>query len=261
MALDDESLGVMMTLAGGEGGVDGANLDVGVCDARVGDVGLKLSRDTRVGGTSTTGSTWRGLGGGVGRVEPESVGVVVIPEGHNEGHAGRQGLTHSRKASLCEETGIVTEGSLLGGAVVSSDGVTGNASNGGRWVGDDLATLDVEALDLSEWVTDELSDDSEWRRRVNGQALSVEVSDTLAIRVEVTSIGIAGSGVSVARVGSSAVVRLTLHLGEPFAWVRSESIRNRVCLPDIHLGAARTVVANTSIWVIAGWRPAFDVAL
>jgi hypothetical protein len=40
-----------------------------------------------------------------------------------------------------------------------------------------------------------------------------------------------------------------------------DSRRNGVCFPDIHLGAARAVVSNTSVGVVSGWHPAGDITL
>jgi hypothetical protein len=43
--------------------------------------------------------------------------------------------------------------------------------------------------------------------------------------------------------------------------VRSKSLRNGVCLPDIHLGAAASVATNTSVGVVGRWLPTLNVGL
>ena len=87
-------------LRGGEGGVDWAELDVRVGDGGAWGVGLDVVRYARGDSASTTGSAGGGVGGGVGGVEPEHVGVVVVPYGHDEGHTGTEGRAHGAESTV-----------------------------------------------------------------------------------------------------------------------------------------------------------------
>ena len=95
-----------------EGGADRAELDVGEDDAGVGELGLDLSGDTGGGCASTTGDT--GLfgvgGGGVGRVEPQHVDAVVVPERHDEHVSARKRRTHTVHAAEVGKRRDVAEG-------------------------------------------------------------------------------------------------------------------------------------------------------
>ena len=105
----------------GEGGADGAELDVAVGNVGVGAVLLDVSGDTGGCGARSTGNTRGGgtAGGGVVGVEPEHVGCVVIPNGENENDTTSEGLTEDLEATLALEGGGITEGSLERAARVS----------------------------------------------------------------------------------------------------------------------------------------------
>jgi len=132
----------------GNRGVDGAEADVGEADVGVGDLGLDLSGDTRGGGARAADGAELGAVDGVGRVEPEHVGSVVVPDGHDQDHGLGEGLAHLDHATLGVEVIRVAESldALLAEGVV--DGVALNAGDLGGGVGDDAAVLGVEALDL-----------------------------------------------------------------------------------------------------------------
>lgn len=61
-----------------EGAVDGTELDVAVDDRGRGSVGLDIGGSTARGGARSTGGSQSGRVGGVGRVQPEHVGVVLF---------------------------------------------------------------------------------------------------------------------------------------------------------------------------------------
>lgn len=68
-------------LGGGiKGGADGTELDVGEDDGGAGNLDLDLGGDAGVGGTAAALEAGAGLVDGVGRVEPEHVGVVLAKE-------------------------------------------------------------------------------------------------------------------------------------------------------------------------------------
>jgi hypothetical protein len=86
------------------GGVERADLDVGVGDGRIGLLRFDVGRDTRGGWASTMGGTGGGQVGGVGRVEPKHVDVVVIPDGEDKNHALGHGLVHGVKPPLAAKS-------------------------------------------------------------------------------------------------------------------------------------------------------------
>lgn len=218
------------------GRVDGSEADVGVDDLRAGGTGLDVTGDTRGGGAGSTGSTLRGGADGVGRVEPEHVGVVVIPQRHDEDHTLGESLTHLGESTLVLEGGLVTKGSLLSVTVGIGDGVVASDASLGRVrVGDQLAVLDVVTADLGQHAAglDELGHDGEDLGGVDGQALAVEGGVALAVAVEVASIGVALSSVAVGAVSTSALITVAHDLADGLARVGSERSRDRVGLPDV----------------------------
>ena len=98
-----------------EGRADGAELDVGVGDGGVGDLSLNISGDTRGGGARTTRDTGLGSisGSGVVGVEPESVGIMIVPDGEGENHSLGEGGVHALQATLGSKVVLVTEEGLI----------------------------------------------------------------------------------------------------------------------------------------------------
>jgi len=248
-----------------DGRADGAEADVGEDDVAVGDLGLNLGRDTGGGRASTAlGAGGAGLVDGVGRVEPEHVGVVVIPDGHDQDHRALEGLAHLSHTALAVEVIDVTEGDLLGIAPLLGDGVAGVAGDLGLGVGNDLAVLNVEALDLAEdasRVLVELGDDGHLLGGVDGHALAVEGLVALAVGVEVAAIRIANTSIALRAVGATAAVALAAALADNGARVRSEGSSHVVGLPDIHLRAAAAIAAETGVGIIGRRGPVLNVGL
>lgn len=89
--------------------------------------------------------------------------MVVVPDGHDEHHALGQGVAHLAEPTALVEDVLVAKRRLLLVAVVLRDRVARDARDGGLRVGDDLAVLDVEALDVGELAArgDELRDDGD----------------------------------------------------------------------------------------------------
>lgn len=84
------------TRARSKGGPDSANLDVAVCDLRIGAVLLNVIRRTRGSGASSTRETGgrRVLVGRVSRVEPEHIDGMVVPDGQRQHHTAADGTAH-----------------------------------------------------------------------------------------------------------------------------------------------------------------------
>lgn len=251
-----------------EGGVEGAELDVGEGDGGVGELGLDLFGNTRVGRARATLVTGARAVSWVGGVEPEHVCVVVIPDGHDEdhtlGHTGGHGLEST--VVFPAVLGLVKD--VLGGITeFLVDGVASDTFDLGLRVGDDGAVLDVEALDLGESagvitsVGDELSDNSEGLAGVNDHALTVELLVAHAVGVEVTSIRVTRTSVALLRVGTTTVSSSAHDLAGLVAGVRSEGGSHGVGFPDIHLSTASTVASDTSVGVVVRRGPVLNVAL
>jgi hypothetical protein len=186
---------------------------------------------------------------------------MIVPNGHDKSHPARHSTAHRCEAAMCLEGIVITEGSLLRITESCSDGITSNVGDSGLGIWNDRSTLDVESIDLSERIADELSDDSEDFRGVNSKTWAVERGVSHAVGVEITSVGIASSGVSVCRVGTSASIAIAHGLRDSITGMGRNSCRNGVCFPDIHLGAAGAVTSNTSVGVVSGWHPAGNIAL
>jgi len=94
------------------GRADVAELDVGVGDS-CGGAGLNIGGFARAGRAGAAGST-RCRGGvvrRVGRVKPEHVDRVVVPDGENENHASTaEGSTHSTETTLALERRSIAVG-------------------------------------------------------------------------------------------------------------------------------------------------------
>lgn len=212
---------------GSEGRVDGTELDVGEDD--IGTRGRTLNGcwHTRSRRAGTASGTLRSRANGVGRVQPQHVCVVIVPQRHDKNHARGKRLTHSGQATFALEVSLIAKRGLLRIAVGLGDGVVaGDAGGGGLGVGDEDAVLDVEALDLGQLAAglDELGDDGEDVVGVDGQAGAVEGGVALAVAVEVASIGVAFAVVAVgcAAVGSAAGIAVADYGGDGCAWVGGE---------------------------------------
>jgi len=174
----------------GVSGANGAELDVGEDDLRVGALRFDIGGGAGGCGASSAGNT-RGrsrLGKRVVAIEPEHLGRMVIPDTEDQNHSLGEGLTHGRETTLLREGVGIAEGGLLlraegiGDLVGSSD-----ARDVGHGVLDDLSVLDVQALDGGECAGsavvagDELGDNGELGAGIDGHALAVEVGDTHSV--------------------------------------------------------------------------------
>lgn len=189
-----------------------------------------------------------------------------MPERHNKDHGGRESIAHAVPATLLREVIDIAKDALLLGAEVRGERATGVACNLGLGVGNDLAVLDVQTGDLrktSVAALVELSDDSHLLGGIDVEVGSrtVEGLVALAVGVEITTVGIASSAISVTRVGSTTRVASARVLSELGARMRSEGCGDGVGLPDIHLGAAGAQVTNTGVDITVRGLPAVRVGL
>ena len=134
---------------------------------------------------------------------------------------------------LLEDLGVLEE-SLLGIAPGLGDGVTSRA--GGLGVGNDLAVLDVDTANLAELtggVGEELGDNGNLLVGVDGEVGTGAVEGLVALTegVEVATIGVASTGVTLVGVGSTAVVASADVVLVGGARVRSVSGGDGVGLP------------------------------
>lgn len=143
-------------LSSGEGRANVTVANVGVGDGGIGGLRLNIGRNARVGSARTTLDTRLGrvTVDRVGRVEPESVGRMVIPDAHDEDHAALERLAHASNTTLGLEVVLVTEERLLSITEVVRDGVElGEGVEIGVRVLNDLSILDVLAADLDKITT------------------------------------------------------------------------------------------------------------
>jgi hypothetical protein len=220
------------------GRADRAGLDVRELNSRTRVVGLDICGLSGSDRASTAGNTWLGGIGvrGIRRVEPMlkivskqvismelcwinyHVNLVVVPERHDEDHALLQCFAHSLQATGASEVVVVSEDGLLLRAEFVGDGVTGDTSDIGLGLLEDLATLDVYTADLSKVASvgavggDELSHNGDRLLSVDRLTRTVEGLVAHAEGVEVATVSVAVSVVSVAiaraagRVGGAGAV-------------------------------------------------------
>ena len=221
----------------------------------------------------------RGLARRVGGVEPQHVNGVVVPEREDKNHRLSKSLLHLGETTLVLEGGGVAESRLLGVTEGFGDLVTSDASDVRLRVGEDLAVLDEVALDPG---AGELSDDGELLGRIDGLAgaeescvahaeLIVAISDiqllkerkTYAYGVEVASIRVADACVAVGGTSSTAIASLdgAQRLADGCARMRRNSLGDGVGFPDIHLGAAASVVSASRVGAVGLGSPALNIGL
>lgn len=124
---------------------DGAHFDVAELDGGAGLLLLDVRRHARAGRARSARHA-RLAGVAVGRevaVEPEHVGVVVVPQRHDEHHAALHGLAHLAQAALDLVVVDVAEQVLGGRAELVRDRVV-RAQSGEV----DLRAIDIESAPL-----------------------------------------------------------------------------------------------------------------
>ena len=129
---------------------------------------------------------------------------MIVPYGQCQDHSvSESGVHRSKTTPVLERVGIA-KGGLLRIAEGVGDGITaGHSGNFNGRVLDDLPVLDVETADFAELAAggvvggDELGYDGECLAGVNSLAVAVESLITHAPRVEIATILIANTTVSV----------------------------------------------------------------
>ena len=116
-----------------------------------------------------------------------------------------------------------------------------------------------ESASVGIALGDELGDDGELGVGVDLQAGAVEGLVTHTPGVEVASVLVANTSVTVSAI--TAVGAGAASLRSDRARVRSVGSSHLVGLPDIHLGAARAVLALSGVDIVGCGDPAFRVAL
>ncbi len=191
---------------------------------------------------------------------------MVIPDTHNQSHARLKGITHDCQSTTASERVGVAKGGLLGGAEVVCDGVVRvHAVDVRSGVLDDFAVLNVDTTDFDEVAGrgvvggDELGDDGELGAGIDGQASAEEGLVSHAVRVEIAAILVTRSVVPlviITAVGAGAAL-----LSGNIANMRSVGGRLGVGFPDVHLIAARAVLAGSGVGVAVGRSPVKNVGL
>lgn len=133
----------------------------------------------------------------------------------------------------------------------------------GHWVLEDLSVLDELSSNLNE-VTgigsiggNELGDDGQWLRSVDLEfSLTIEVVDSNSVWVEIATIFVAMSIISMSIVISAGDWVLTSSLLGNIAWMGSVSRADLVGFPNVELGTASTHLTHGS-----GGVPVKDVGL
>jgi hypothetical protein len=133
------------------GRADSTELDIAEGNSSVGLLRFDITGLARSGRAGTTSSADLVGANRVGRVEPEHVGSVVVPNTEYKSHAGIEILAKAGKAALLGERVGVASGGLLLLAELVGD-LVGLCDAGDVGVGllDDLAVLDVNAADGAE---------------------------------------------------------------------------------------------------------------
>ena len=219
-------------------------------------VSLHLGRHARILSAVSTGGTGLALLlGRVDGVEPEHVGVVIVPDGHDQDHGHAQGRVELVEAAHLGEAVAVVEGLELRAAELGRDG--GGVRRDTLDVGSgDLNLLAVLDEELGELVLLEAGDDAvgmsvlmvglceekgdavwktgnirELLAGIDGLALAVEVGVAHAVRVVVATVGVAKTGEAVLGVGTAAGIPLADVVLVVLARVRREGERVCVGLP------------------------------
>jgi len=160
---------------------------------------LHVFRRASVDAARTTVRAWLRAVGGVGAVQPEHVGIVVIPQRHDENHASIDGLLHGIQASLLQEIRAILGNGNPVCAEVVSDGVVLLSVDRVRWVLNGPAILLVELLHLNKLtvvgaiVGDELRGHRDGLGAVNLEvgAWAEEIVGAQPVRLDVTTVLVA----------------------------------------------------------------------
>lgn len=180
--------------------------DLTKADVRVLDVGVRVFpldviRIAGVGRARATLGTRQRAVDWVLRVKPEHVGLVIIPEGHDENHSAVERVRHLLHATL----GLVVIGvledalNILAHLIVDALVLLRLALNSCLGVRNQLAVLHKQALDFdnvsvrSAVLGMELGNNGERSAGVDRHSFAIEVHDTSAVRVPVAAVLVASA--------------------------------------------------------------------
>lgn len=218
---------------------------------------------TDITGTTTLAGRRRIGIGRVRRVEPQHVGVVVVPERQNQNHGLGQRVGHGREATDIIKTVAVTKHNLLLLAKVGRHRVASETGPGRLRELNLLAALDIKLLDLCEGGAraQELRDNGKLLGGIQRLAGAVKVLDAHAVGIKVAAVRVTVASIAGGRVGAATVVAVADVLGIVLAWVGRVGHAHAVGFPNVHFGTAGAHVADASVGVVGRGLPAFDVGL
>jgi len=191
---------------------------------------------------------------------------MVVPDGHNEDHTIIHGFSHLFKTTLLLEIVCISHDIFERIAHIVSDRIVLgiNSLDVRFWVLENFTILNEDSSDFAKVSgvgsigSDELGNNGHWLGGINSLVWTIEIFDTSSVRVEIATIFIADTFVSIGTL--SARKSLAHQLSIDLTWMSSESLSHVVGLPDIHLSAARSEFSSSGIWVGLGWVPANRVS-
>ena len=130
--------------------VNSSNLDVTVDYISIGRACFYWSWNSRWCVTSTSWSTGWCFANRVSRIEPEHIGIVIIPKRQHENHTGFESSRHGSKTTMIGKWCWITKSGFLSIAERSGDGIAAYTRDGGVGVRNYFAVLDVETFDFIE---------------------------------------------------------------------------------------------------------------
>jgi len=132
----------------------------------------------------------------------------------------------------------------------------------------DVSILNKDSLDFDEFtgggliISMELGHNSEWSSGINleGRSWTEEVGNTSSEWVKIATILITDtSNISVSV--TTFIFVVTFVKAIVHARMCSESTRDGIGFPNIHLSATSTPLTFTGVWIRWGWVPSIDVTL
>jgi len=191
---------------------------------------------------------------------------VVVPKTQDENDSVLERIAHDLEASALLEGVFVTKECLLVVAELVGDGCVGfEIREFSCRVRDDLAVLDVQADNVDERAIGgivggiPLSNDSEGFGGINSKATAEEILNTHAIGVEVTSIFVAHTAISVRSI--TACGTITTGLTYDSAYVRSVGRSHGVRFPHVHFVATRSIFSSSSVGISGVGLPIENIGL
>jgi hypothetical protein len=159
-------------------------------------LGLNLSGNTGGGGAGTAVAADLLAVSGVSGIQPEHVGIVVIPQGHHKHHTLLESFVHGTHASLLDEIAAILGVGHPVLAELVRDGVVLISVHSVLLVLDGVPVLGIYLLHFFHWAvvgtvrSDELRGDGHWLRGVNGEfgSWSIEIGGSKTMRLNVTAI-------------------------------------------------------------------------